>query len=95
MGRFFIQPEYYFYWFDVLLSFSLLVLSVFLFIKHKRGYMTPILLLGLFLFPLQFSIWFLPTRMQLSEAYGINILEVFYLLFIKICFLISLLLSRR
>lgn len=95
MSRLFFQPGVYFYWFDALLAFALLVISISLFLQHKRGYIAPILVLGLFLFPLQFSIWFLPTRIQLSVADGINILEVFYLLFLKLCFLISLLLSRR
>ena len=95
MSRLFVDPEIYFYWFDVLLSFSLLVMSVFLFLKHKPGYITPVLFLGLFLFPLQFSIWFLPSRIPPSVASGINLLGIFYLLFLKLCFLISLLLSRR
>jgi len=56
MSILFVDPEISFYWFDVLLSFSLLVLSV---------------------------------------ASGINLLGIFYLLFLKLCFLISLLLSRR
>ena len=95
MGRLFVQPESYFYWFDVFLSFFLLVISAVLFLKHRRGYITPILFLGLFLFPLQFSIWFLPVRLPQALASGINILAIFYLLFVKLCFLISLLLSRR
>ena len=95
MSRLFVDPGIYFYWFDVLLSFSLLVLSGFLFLKHKPGYITPVLFLGLFLFPLQFSIWFLPSRIPPSVASGINLLGIFYLLFLKLCFLISLLLSRR
>jgi hypothetical protein len=95
MRSLFVQPDVLFGWFDTLLAFLLLVLSVILFLRHKRGYMTPVLFAGLFLFPLQFSIWFLPARVQLSETFGINLLQMVYLLFVELCLLISLLLSRR
>ena len=94
MGRFLIKPDIIFQWADVLLAFLLLVVSLLLFLRHKRGYITPVLLMGLFLFPLQFSIWFLPAP-RLSGAFGMNLLEVLYLLFVKVCLLFALLLSRR
>lgn len=94
MGRLIIRPEVLFQWADALLAFFLLVVSVFLFLRHKPGYITPVLLMGLFLFPLQFSMWFLPAP-RLMGAFGINLLEILYLLFVKICLLFALLLSRR
>lgn len=94
MGRFLIKPDIIFQWADVLLAFLLLVVSLLLFLRHKRGYITPVLLMGLFLFPLQFSIWFLPAP-RLSGAFGMNLLEILYLLFVKVCLLFALLSSRR
>ena len=94
MGRFLLRPEVIFQWADVLLAFFFLLVSVPLFLRHKPGYITPILILGLFLFPLQFGIWFLSTPRLVGE-FGINLLEVLYLLFVKVCLLFALLLSRR
>jgi hypothetical protein len=94
MVRFAVSPDILFQWADVLFAFFFLVVSVYLFLRHKPGYITPILFMGLFLFPLQFSIWFLPAQ-WLSGAFGINLLEILYLLFVKVCLLFALLLSRR
>ncbi|MBN2325191.1 MAG: hypothetical protein JXQ30_15790 [Spirochaetes bacterium] len=94
MGKFVIEPDILFQWADVLFAFFFLAVSVYLFLRHKPGYITPILFMGLFLFPLQFSIWFVPAQ-RLSGAFGINLLETLYLLFVKVCLLFALLLSRR
>jgi hypothetical protein len=53
------------------------------------------LFLGLFIFPLQFSIWFLQSRINLSFPMEINVLEVVYLFFVKFSVLVTLILARR
>jgi hypothetical protein len=90
-----ISPELYFYLLDVVLALSMYVISIVLFLKYRRDNMVPLLFMGLFIFPLQFSMWFLPERVALAFPVQANILEIFYLFFIKISLLVTLLLSRR
>jgi hypothetical protein len=66
-----------------------------LFLTYKRGKLGPILFLGLFIFPLQFSIWFLQSRISLSFPTQIDILEVVYLFLVKFSVLVTLVMARR
>ena len=95
MKTYFSNPDFYFYWFDIALSMCLYVIAVVLFLKHKRGYITPLLLFGLFIFPLGFSIWFLSDKINLVVPFQINPLKIFYLLFIKFCLLLSIVFSKK
>jgi hypothetical protein len=85
----------YFYLFDLALAVCIYGISIVLFLTYKRGKLGPILFLGLFIFPLQFSIWFLQSRISLSFPMQIDILEVFYLFFVKFSVLVTLILARR
>ena len=95
MKQIFSFPGSYFYWFDMALVLCIYVLAAVLFLKHKREYITPLLVFGLFLFPLQFGIWFLSSNMQLAFFADTNILRVMYLFFLKLCVLLTVVLSRR
>jgi hypothetical protein len=96
MSNLFPGPDSYFYWSDVVIALGVYVLALILILRHKRGYITPVLFFGLFIFPLQFSIWFLSSKFPVAiVSSGINFLEVFYLLFLKLTLLVSLLLLRR
>ncbi len=95
MDFFYGNPDLMFKWFDLALGVGIYGLSVVLFLRHTKDYMAPILFLGLIIFPLQFSIWFLQRKFNFTFPSQINILEIFYLLFIKVCILMTLLLSRR
>lgn len=91
----FSNPDLYFYWFDVALTLCIYTLSIILFLKHKRGYITPLLFFGLFIFPLQFSMWFLSDKFNFIELVRTNFFEIFYLLFIKFCLILTIILARR
>ncbi len=85
----------YFYLFDLALAVCIYGISIVLFLTYQRGKLGSILFLGLFIFPLQFSIWFLQSRISLSLPMQINILEVVYLFFVKLSVLVTLILARR
>jgi len=95
MFRFLLTPNMYFYLFDLALALCIYGISIVLFLTYQRGKLGPILFLGLFIFPLQFSIWFLQSRISLSLPMQINILEVVYLFFVKLSVLVTLILARR
>jgi hypothetical protein len=95
MFQFPFTPTVYFYLFDLALAVCIYGISIVLFLTYKRGKLGPILFLGLFIFPLQFSIWFLQSRISLSFPMQIDILEVFYLFFVKFSVLVTLILARR
>ncbi|MFW6138010.1 MAG: hypothetical protein ACOC7U_02440 [Spirochaetota bacterium] len=95
MNGYFSNPDVYFYWFDTALALAVYALSIYLFLRTKREYIIPVLFLGLFIFPLQFGIWFLQSKIDLTVMAYMNILEVFYLLFVKVCLLIAVLFFRR
>ncbi|UCB45421.1 MAG: hypothetical protein JSV25_14610 [Spirochaetota bacterium] len=96
MSSFFSGPGTYFYWSDVVIALGVYILALILILKHKRGYITPVLFFGLFIFPLQFSIWFLSSKLPVAlVSSGINFLEIFYLLLLKLTLLVSLLSLRR
>jgi hypothetical protein len=95
MLQFPLTPTVYFHLFDLALAVCIYGISIVLFLTYKRGKLGPILFLGLFIFPLQFSIWFLQSRINLSFPMQIDILEVFYLFFVKFSVLVTLILARR
>jgi hypothetical protein len=83
-----------FQWVDTAFAIIIYALSIVLFLKYKRDFMTPVLFFGLFLFPLQFSIWFLRTRLD-STVPQVKLLEIVYIFFLKLSVLVSLLMCRR
>lgn len=90
-----LDPGSYLELFDLALALAVYVISIVLFLRYKRDYMVPLLFLGLFLFPLQFSIWFLQPDAMLDLPAPMNILEAVYIFFIKFGLLVTLLLLRR
>jgi len=87
--------DLYFRLFDLGVALAIYVLAVILFLKYKRDYMTPILFFGLFVFPLQFGVWFLQSRLQVNLPSQFNILEILYIMFIKLSVLTTLIFVRR
>ncbi|MGQ9615036.1 MAG: hypothetical protein ACUVWJ_01400 [Spirochaetota bacterium] len=79
---------------DTALALIIYALSIILFLKYKRDFMTPVLFFGLFLFPLQFSIWFLRIRLDTALP-QVKLLEIVYIFFLKLSILVSLLMCRR
>lgn len=90
-----LTPDRIFYLFDLALALCIYGISIVLFLTYKRGNLGPILFLGLFIFPLQFSIWFLQSRINVSFPLQDNVLEILYIFFVKFSVLITLLLARR
>jgi len=95
MRDIFSNPDVYFFWVDIAFSIGIYVLSVYLFLKHRRGYISSLLILGLFIFPLSFSIWFLSDKIGFAIPLPMDPLKMFYLFFVKFCLLFSLVLSKR
>jgi hypothetical protein len=90
-----LNPGSYLQLFDLALVLALYVVSIVLFLRYKRDYMVPLLFLGLFIFPLQFSIWFLQPEAVLDLPSPMNLLEVVYIFFVKFGLFVALLLLRR
>jgi len=90
-----VSTDIIFYWGDVGLSLVIYAISIVLFIRHIRGYIIGILIFGLFVFPLQFSIWFLPSKPVQVSITTLNLFEVLYLILLKVAVLITLLLYER
>jgi len=88
------NPNLTLYWFDLTLVGVIYVLSVILFMRRKRGFITPLLVFGLFLFPLQFGIWFLASKVGIVFFPNLHFFEIFYLLFLKICLILTILSPR-
>jgi len=49
---------------------------------------------GFFLFPLQFGIWFLASKVGIVFFPNLHFFEIFYLLFLKICLILTILSPR-
>jgi hypothetical protein len=88
---YFTNPNNYFYVLDIALVLVVYGLSIVLFLKRKRGYIAPLLVFGIFLFPIQFSIWFLASKVNVVFFPNLNFFEVFYLLFLKACLIATIL----
>ena len=88
-------PDFYFRLFDLTVACAIYAFSIVLFFKYRRDYMTPVLFFGLFVFPLQFAVWFLQSKLQVNLPPQFNILEIFYLLFFKLSILVALIFVRR
>lgn len=84
------NPDLYFYGFDLALSLCLYGFSIALFLRQKREFLTPLLFFGLFIFPFQFSQWFLSEKIALVISTPVEIFEILYQLFIKVCLILSL-----
>jgi hypothetical protein len=89
------NPDTYFFWTDIAVSLGIYVLSVYLFLKHRHGYISSLLVFGLFVFPLSFSIWFLSDKIGFAIPLPMDPLKMFYLFFVKFCLLFSFVLSKR
>ncbi len=85
------NPNNCFYWLDMALVLVVYGLSIALFLKRKRGYIAPLLVFGIFLFPIQFSIWFLASKVNVVFFPNLNFFEVFYLFFLKACLIATIL----
>jgi hypothetical protein len=88
---YFSDPSNRLYWLDIALALAVYALSIVLFLKRKRGYIAPLLVFGIFLFPIQFSIWFLASKVNVVFFPNLNFFEVFYLLFLKVCLVATIL----
>jgi hypothetical protein len=95
MRSFFLDPNFTVYLIDTLLAVAIYGFSIALFLKYKKDFMVPLLFFGLFLFPLQFSIWYLQPRITLVLPSKMNLLDVVYLLALKVSLLVTVLLIRR
>jgi hypothetical protein len=88
---YFSNPNNLFHWLDIALVIGIYALSVVLFLERKRGFIAPLLVFGIFLFPVQFSIWFLASRVNIVFYPNLNFFELFYLVFLKLCLIASIL----
>jgi hypothetical protein len=91
LRAYFGDPNNCFYWLDMTLVIVVYAISIALFLKRKRGYITPLLVFGIFLFPIQFSIWFLASKVNVVFFPNLNFFEVFYLFFLKACLIATIL----
>ena len=82
-----------FKWFDILLSLVIYILAIISILRYRHGYIIPILIFGLFIFPIQFSIWFVPNKFLDTTIMGFRLIEIIYLLLLKFLLLISILLT--
>jgi hypothetical protein len=88
-------PDFYFVLFDSALALCIYGISIVLFLTYKRRTIGPLIFFGLFVFPLQFSIWFLQSRFRISSPDQFNVLELVYLFSVKFSVLATLILERR
>lgn len=88
---YFSNPNNLFHWLDIALVIGIYALSMVLFLERKRGFIAPLLVFGIFLFPVQFSIWFLASRVNIVFYPNLNFFELFYLVFLKLCLIASIL----
>jgi hypothetical protein len=85
------NPNNCFYWVDMALVIVVYGLSIALFLNRNRGYIAPLLIFGIFLFPVQFSIWFLASKVNVVFFPNPGFFEVFYLFFLKACLIATFL----
>ena len=88
---YFSDPNNCLSWLDIALALAVYALSIVLFLKRKRGYIAPLLVFGIFLFPIQFSIWFLASKVNVVFFPNLNFFAVFYLFFLKVCLIATFL----
>jgi hypothetical protein len=93
--RFLVGPDIKFYWLDIALSVFIYVFSLVLFLKYKKAYIIPLLIFGLFVLPLQFSMWFLREELNLIARINVNIFRFIYLFFAKLCLVLTIIISIR
>jgi hypothetical protein len=90
MRVYFSNPNNVFRWLDIALVLGIYALSVVLFLERKRGFVAPLLVFGIFLFPVQFSIWFLASRVNIVFYPNLHFFELCYLVFLKLCLIASI-----
>jgi len=95
MNIFFSNPDLYLYIFDTFMTLLIYVFSIVLFLKQKREYIAPLLIFGLFLFPIQFSIWFLKKNIESISIMGIGLFEIIYQLFLKLSLILTIIFSKN
>ncbi len=93
--QFLSNPDINFYWIDLALSVCIYVFSIALFLKHKKAYIIPLLIFGLFLLPLQFSMWFLREELHFIAQININFFRFIYLFFAKLCLILTIVFSKQ
>jgi hypothetical protein len=94
-GQFLSNPDINFYWLDIVLSACIYVFSLALFLKHKKAYIIPLLIFGLFVLPLQFSMWFLREELNFITQININFFRFIYLFFVKLCLILTIVFSKQ
>ena len=94
-GQFLANPDIKFYWLDVVLSVFIYAFSIALFLKYKKAYIIPLLIFGLFVLPLQFSMWFLRDELNFIAQININFFRFIYLFFAKLCLVLTIIISTR
>jgi len=94
-GQFLSNPDINFYWLDIVLSVCIYVFSIVLFLKHKKAYIIPLLIFGLFILPLQFSMWFLREELHFIAQININFFRFIYLFFVKLCLILTIVFSKQ
>jgi len=90
---FLFDPLTIFKWFDIFLALVIYVLAIISILRYRHGYIIPMLIFGLFIFPIQFSIWFVPNRFFDTTIMGFRLIEIIYLLLLKFLLLVSLILT--
>jgi hypothetical protein len=88
-------PDSYFMLIDTAFALCIYGMSMVLFLTYKRRTIGPLIFFGLFIFPLQFSIWFLQGRFVSPGPDQFNVLELVYLFAVKFSVLATLVLERR
>jgi hypothetical protein len=94
-GQFLTNPDIKFYWLDIVLSVFIYAFSITLFLKYKKAYIIPLLIFGLFVLPLQFSMWFLREELNFIAQININFFRFIYLFFAKLCLVLTIIISTR
>ena len=67
MLNFLLIPENIFKWSDIILALIIYIVSIVMLIHHFRGESLPILIFGVFIFPIQFNIWFLENKWDMNK----------------------------
>jgi len=95
MNSYFSNQDVYLYCFDTFLALVVYGLSIVLFLKQKREYILPLLIFGLFIFPVQFSIWFLKNNIDIMSIIDVSLFKVLYLLLLKVSLILTIIFSKK
>ncbi len=75
---------------DLALAAVIYTLSAVAILRYPHGYIIPLVIFGLFLFPLQFAIWFIPIKIFEVNILSFQVSDIVYLLLIKVILIISI-----